>query len=41
MEAKEEELPDRCESVFYALLVLTGGLIGAYALRICGTLATA
>ena len=41
MEAKEEELPDRCESVFYALLVLTGGLIGAYALRICGALATA
>lgn len=41
MEAKEEELHDRCESVFYALLVLTGGLIGAYVLRICGTLATA
>ena len=32
---------DRREGVFYALLVFAGGLVGAYALRLCGALATA
>lgn len=32
---------DRQEGMFYALLIFAGGLVGAYALRLCGALATA